>query len=148
MLLEALQAQARQRLGIELKIRYVDPGTYFQFIKNGNYGSIANSHDDTDGLDLENHYLPISNGGAINYSRTDAPEVSRWLKQASETLDESKRKALYGELQDYAILQQALALPLYQPDDEIAAASYVHGIGFRAFRQIPENAYDIWVSKH
>lgn len=147
-LLEALQAQARQRLGIELKIRYVDPGTYFQFIKNGNYGSIANSHDYTDGLDLENHYLPISNGGAINYSRTDAPEVSRWLKQASETLDESKRKALYGELQDYAILQQALALPLYQPDDEIAAASYVHGIGFRAFRQIPENAYDIWVSKH
>lgn len=28
-LLEALQAQARQRLGIELKIRYVDPAAFF-----------------------------------------------------------------------------------------------------------------------
>lgn len=147
-LLEALQAQARQRLGIELKIRYVDPGTYFQYIKNGNYGSIANSHDDTDGLDLENHYLPRDKGGAINYSRTEAPEVTAWLNEAAHTLDEPQRKAIYSKLQDYAILQQALALPLYAPDDEIAAASYVHGIGFRAFRQIPENAYDVWVSKH
>lgn len=147
-LLEALQAQARQRLGIELQIRYVDPGTYFQYIKNGNYGSIANSHDDTDGLDIENHYLPINAGGAINYSRTDDPKISAWLTQAAQTLDEAKRKQIYGQLQNYVILQQALAIPLYQPDDEIAAASYVHGIGFRVFRQIPENAYDIWESKH
>lgn len=146
-LLEAVQAQARQRLGIELKIRYVDPGTYYQYIKNGNYGSIPNSHDDTDGLDLENHYLPIDAGGAINYSRTDAPQVSAWLNEAAHTLDETKRKAIYSELQNYAILQQALAIPLYAPDDEIAAASHVHGIGFRTFRQIPENAYDVWVSK-
>jgi peptide/nickel transport system substrate-binding protein len=147
-LLEALQAQARQRLGIELKIRYVDPGTYFQYIKNGNYGSIANSHDDTDGLDIENHYLPINAGGAINYSRTDDPKVSAWLNEAAQTLDEAKRKAIYSQLQNYALLQQALVIPLYAPDDEIAAASYVHGIGFRTFRQIPENAYDVWVSKH
>lgn len=99
-------------------------------------------------MDIENHYLPINAGGAINYSRTDAPEISAWLKEAAQTLDETKRKAIYAKVQNYAILQQALAIPLYQPDDEIAAASYVHGIGFRTFRQIPENAYDVWVSKH
>ena len=147
-LLQALQAQARQRLGIELKIRYVDSGTYSEVRNNGKFGSIANSNTDTDGIDIENHYLPINAGGAINYSRTDAPEILPLLQGAAQTQDNAERKTFYSQLQNFAVLQQALAIPLYEPEDQIAAASYVHGVGFRPFKQMPENAYDVWLSKH
>lgn len=147
-LLQALQAQARQRLGVDLKIRYVDAGTYTEVRNTGKFGSIANSNTDTDGIDIENHYLPINGGGAINYSRTDAPEIIPLLQGASQTLDNATRKKFYGQLQEFAVLQQALAIPLYEPEDQIAAASYVHGVGFRPFKQMPENAYDVWLSKH
>lgn len=147
-LLQALQAQARQRLGIELKIRYVDSGTYTDVRNTGLFGSIANSNTDTDGIDIENHYLPVKGGGAINYSRTDAPEIASWLHGAAQTLDNDKRKGFYAQLQEFAIVQQAFAIPLYEPEDQIAAASYVHGVGFRPFKQMPENAYDVWLSDH
>jgi len=147
-LLQALQAQARQRLGVELKIRYVDSGTYTDVRNTGLFGSIANSNTDTDGIDIENHYLPVKGGGAINYSRTAAPEITPWLQGASQTLDTEKRKGFYAQLQNFAILQQALAIPLYEPEDQIAAAAYVHGLGFRPFKQMPENAYDVWLSDH
>jgi len=147
-LLQALQAQARQKLGVDLKIRYVDSGTYTEVRNNGKFGSIANSNTPTDGIDIENHYLPINAGGAINYSRTDAPEIIPLLKGAWQTQDNAKRKDFYGQLQNFAVLQQALAIPLYEPEDQIAAATYVHGITFRAFKQMPENTYDVWLSKH
>lgn len=147
-LLQGLQAQARQRLGIELKIRYVDAGTYAEVRKSGEFGSIANSNTDTDGIDIENHYLPINAGGAINYSRTDAPEILPWLHQASLTLDNNRRKDAYRQLQQFAIVGQALAIPLYEPEDQIAAAAYVHGLSFRPFKQMPENPYDVWLSDH
>ncbi len=147
-LLQALQAQARQRLGVDLKIRYVDAGTYTEVRNTGKFGSIANSNTDTDGIDIENHYLPINGGGAINYSRTDAPEIIPLLQGASQTLDNATRKKFYGQLQQFAVLQQAFAIPLYEPEDQIAAAAYVHGVGFRPFKQMPENAYDVWLSKH
>lgn len=147
-LLQAIQAQARQRLGVELKLRYVDSGTYSDLRNSGQFGSIANSNTETDGIDIENHYLPVKAGGAINYSRTSAPELLPWLKAASSTLDTAARRGFYGQLQQFAIVQQAVAIPLYEPEDQIAAASYVHGAGFRPFKQMPENAYDIWLSDH
>ncbi|BCQ47686.1 hypothetical protein ERHA55_52130 (plasmid) [Erwinia rhapontici] len=147
-LLQAIQAQARQRLGVELKLRYVDSGTYSELRNSGQFGSIANSNTETDGIDIENHYLPVKAGGAINYSRTSAPELLPWLKAASSTLDTSARRGFYGQLQQFAIVQQAVAIPLNEPEDQIAAASYVQGAGFRPFKQMPENAYDIWLSDH
>lgn len=146
-LLQALQAQARQNAGIDLKIVFVDAGTYTDRRKTGQFGSIANSNTPTDAIDIEYHYLPIDKGGTINYSRAFAPELSQWLTEAASTLDQKKRFDLYSKLQHFAVLDQAYALPLYEPEDQIAAASYVKGISFRPFKQLPESAYDIWRSE-
>ncbi|WP_184358208.1 ABC transporter substrate-binding protein [Rhizobium sp. BK602] len=146
-LLQALQAQARQNAGIDLTISYVDAGTYTDRRKTGVFGSIANSNTPTDAIDIEYHYLPLDKGGSINYSRASAPELLSWLKAASATLDAKERFALYAKLQRFAIVDQAYALPLYEPEDQVAAASYVKGIGFRPFKQLPESAYDIWRSE-
>ncbi|WP_230982916.1 ABC transporter substrate-binding protein [Inquilinus limosus] len=146
-LLQALQAQARQQAGIDLTIAYVDAGTYTDRRATGRFGSIANSNTPTDAIDIELHYLPIDQGGSINYSRAAAPELLAWLRQASATLDHKTRFDLYGRLQRFAIVEQAYALPLYEPEDQVAAAAHVHGVGFRPFKQLPESAYDIWVSR-
>jgi peptide/nickel transport system substrate-binding protein len=146
-LLQALQAQARQRLGVDLKIQYVDDGTYTDGRKSGKYGAIANSNTPPDGIDIEGHYLPIDHGGALNYSRAPAPELTSWLQEAARTQNVTERKKLYGELQRFAINQQAYAVPLYEPEDQIAAAKAVQGIRFRSFAQMPENPYDIWLKK-
>ncbi|MCF1462004.1 ABC transporter substrate-binding protein [Agrobacterium vitis] len=146
-LLQALQAQARQNAGIDLAIVFVDAGTYTDRRKTGQFGSIANSNTPTDAVDIEFHYLPLTKGGSINYSRAEAPELEQWLKEAAGTLDHAKRFALYSKLQHFAIVDQAYALPLYEPEDQIAAASQIKGIAFRPFKQLPESAYDIWRSQ-
>lgn len=143
-LLQALQAQARQVAGIDLAIVFVDAGTYTDRRKTGQFGSIANSNTPTDAIDIEYHYLPLDKGGTINYSRAAAPELAQWLNEAAATLDTKKRFELYAKLQRFAIVEQAYALPLYEPEDQVAAASYVKGITFRPFKQLPESAYDIW----
>jgi len=38
-------------------------------------------------------------------------------------------------------------VPLYEPEDQLATASYVHGYGFRSYKQMPESVYDVWVTK-
>ncbi|WP_454687792.1 ABC transporter substrate-binding protein [Agrobacterium leguminum] len=146
-LLQALQAQARQVAGIDLAINYVDAGTYTDRRKTGQFGSIANSNTPTDAIDIEYHYLPLQKGGTINYSRAEAPELAQWLNEAASTLDQKKRFGIYAKLQRFAILDQAYAIPLYEPEDQVAAASYVKGITFRPFKQLPENAYDLWRSE-
>ncbi|UXT99312.1 ABC transporter substrate-binding protein [Agrobacterium tumefaciens] len=146
-LLQALQAQARQVAGIDLAINYVDAGTYTDRRKTGQFGSIANSNTPTDAIDIEYHYLPLQKGGTINYSRAEAPELAQWLNAAASTLDTKKRFEVYAKLQRFAIVDQAYAIPLYEPEDQVAAANYVKGITFRPFKQLPENAYDIWRSE-
>lgn len=146
-LLQALQAQARQVAGIDLAINYVDAGTYTDRRKTGQFGSIANSNTPTDAIDIEYHYLPLQKGGTINYSRAEAPKLAQWLNAAASTLDTKKRFEVYAKLQHFAIVDQAYAIPLYEPEDQVAAANYVKGITFRPFKQLPENAYDIWRSE-
>ena len=146
-LLQALQAQARQNAGIDLIIAYVDAGTYADRRTSGRFGAIANSNTPTDAIDIENHYLPLDRGGALNYSRASAPELRAWLQDAAATLDPTIRYDLYSRLQRFAILDQAYALPLYEPEDQVVAAATVHGIAFRPFKQMPESAYDVWVER-
>lgn len=147
-LLQAVQAQARQNVGIDLALQYVDAGTYATRQKDGQYGIIPNSTTTQEnGVTIYFHYLPRDKGGSINYSRTEAPEVSAWLAEAASTLDHGKRFEIYATLQRYALIDQALGLPLYVPDDQIAAAAEVKGVGFRPFKRLPDSAYDIWLQK-
>lgn len=146
-LLQALQAQAKQNAGIDLALVYVDAGTYTERRNTGLFGAIANSNTPTDAVDIEFHYLPVNEGGSINYSRASDPELKAWLHEASGTLDQAKRFELYARLQKFAIPERALALPLYVPEDQIAAASHVKGVSFRPFKQLPESAHGIWLDK-
>lgn len=148
LLIQAAQAQARQNAGIALVPVLADSGTYTDRQNTGRYGAIPNSTtEQEDGLTLYFHYLPRKLGGSINYSRTEVPEVLAWLDGAASTLDRQKRFDHYAALQRFAVLDQAYGVPLYVPEDQIAASAKVHGVGFRSFKRMPENAYDIWMER-
>jgi peptide/nickel transport system substrate-binding protein len=136
----------RQNAGIDLALGYVDAGTYADRQNSGQYGAIPNSTTGQENaVTLYFHYLPRSREGSINYSRTEAPEVLAWLNEGAATLDHRARFEAYARLQRFALVDQACGLPLYVPEDQIATSSKVHGAGFRPFKQLPENAYDIWI---
>lgn len=145
-LLQALQAQARQVAGIDLAINYVDAGTYTDRRKTGQFGSIANSNTPTDAIDIEYHYLPLQKGGTINYSRAEAPELAQWLNEAASTLDQ---KNVSRFMQSCSVSRSSIRLTPFRSTSRktVAAASYVKGITFRPFKQLPENAYDLWRSE-
>ncbi|MEV6773844.1 ABC transporter substrate-binding protein [Nocardia sp. NPDC051030] len=146
-LLQAIQAQAKQNAGIDLEISLVDAGTYAERRKSGTFGSIANNDTITGGIDIENHWYPADSGGTLNYSRASDPELTRWLTAAATTVDTGARAGQYSQLQRYVLSDKAYAFPLYEPEDQIAAAARVHGAGFRPFKQFPESAYDVWVDR-
>lgn len=146
-LLQALQAQARQNAGIDLAIVQVDSGTHRERRRKGEYAAIANSNTAADGYGIEIHYLPLDEGGRNNFNGTADPQQSEWIKAASIEQETAKRFELYSKLQNYVLLDQALALPLYVSEDQIATASHVHGTGFRPYHQLIEGAYDTWIDQ-
>ncbi|AGT10854.1 ABC transporter substrate-binding protein [Paracoccus aminophilus] len=143
-LLLALQAQARQNAGIQLELDYVDAGSYAERRKLGDYGSIPNSRTPADdGIDIEYHYLPLDEGGSVNYARVADPQVKAWLTQAAATSDLAARHALYAKVQDFVLREQGYALPIYVPEDQIAARADLTGLRFRPYFQQPDSLHGV-----
>ncbi|MGC0366536.1 peptide/nickel transport system substrate-binding protein [Rhodococcus sp. 27YEA15] len=145
-LLQAIQAQVKQNAGIDFATQLVDPGTSLTHRNAKDYGIYDNSNTAPDGVDIEYHWLPVDKGGSINLSLVSDPELTQWLSAASATTDTAIRAENYAALQKF-VSDKAYFLPLYEPEDQIAAASYVHGTSFRPFRQMPESAYNVWIDK-
>lgn len=146
LLLLAIQAQARQRLGVELHFQQLDFGRYISRVLAGDYGILANSTVDVDGRAIDTHYLPVNEGGFLNMVGVTPPALRQVLLSAAATADPAERKRLYAQAQRQVLREHYLALPLYVPEDQIVATRHVHGLGFRALYQLPENVYDAWVS--
>lgn len=145
-LLLAIQAQARQRLGVDLHFQPLDFGQYVNRLLAGDYGVLSNSTVEVDGRAIDSHYLPVADGGFLNMVRTTPPALAQLLRAAAASADPSERRRLYAQAQRLILREQYLALPLYLPEDQIVSARHVHGLGFRALYQLPENAYDVWLS--
>ncbi|HWK90906.1 MAG TPA: ABC transporter substrate-binding protein [Luteimicrobium sp.] len=146
-LLQAIQAQVKQNAGIDFDVQVVDSGVSDEHRAKNDYGTYDNSNTNPDGVDIEYHWLPADKGGFINLSNVTDPQLTTWLTAAQQTTDTAKRAEQYDALQQYVISEKAYSFPLYEPEDEIAASSTVHGVGFRTYYKLPESAYDVWLSK-
>ncbi|GMA24449.1 peptide ABC transporter substrate-binding protein [Luteimicrobium album] len=146
-LLQAIQAQVKQNAGIDFDVQVVDSGVSDEHRAKNDYGTYDNSNTNPDGVDIEYHWLPADKGGFINLSNVTDPQLTTWLTAAQQTTDTAKRAEQYDALQQYVIKEKAYSFPLYEPEDQIAASSKVHGTGFRTYYQLPEGAYDVWLSK-
>lgn len=146
-LLQAIQAQVKQNAGIDFDVQVVDSGIADQHRAARDYGTWDNSNTNPDGVDIEYHWLLPDHGGFINLSVATDPELVDWLRKAQQTTDVAERAQHYFALQQFVIAEKAYSLPLYEPEDQIAALASVQGVGFRTYHQLPENAYDIWLEE-
>ncbi|MEV4845931.1 ABC transporter substrate-binding protein [Micromonospora matsumotoense] len=144
-LAQAVQAAVKQNAGIDLKVSLVDQGTAQQAFARNEYEVFDNSRADTDAAAALN--LLLHSGGGINRTRINDPQLDRLLEAGQATADPTRRAAGYADLQQRVVADQALALPLYAPADQIAASTAVGGVRFEPTAGVPASAYDLWIAR-
>jgi peptide/nickel transport system substrate-binding protein len=144
-LAQTVQAAVKQSAGIDLAVSVVDQGTATKALADGEYELFDNSRADTDaGAALS---LLLASNGAINRTGNKDPALDQLLAAGQSTPDAAARKATYGRIQQRVVGEQAIVLPLYAPNDQIAAARSVGGLSFEPTAGVPNSAYGIWVAK-
>ncbi|MEU1606255.1 ABC transporter substrate-binding protein [Micromonospora matsumotoense] len=144
-LAQAVQAAVKQSAGIDLKVSLVDQGTAQQAFERNEYEVFDNSRADTDAGAALN--LLLHSGGGINRTRINDPQLDRLLEAGQAIADPTRRAAGYADLQQRVVADQALALPLYAPADQIAASTAVGGVRFEPTAGVPASAYDLWIAR-
>ncbi|GIF05626.1 ABC transporter substrate-binding protein [Actinoplanes siamensis] len=144
-LAQAVQAAVKQSAGIDLQVQLVDQGTATKALADGAYELFDNSRADTDAGAALN--LMLYSTGSINRTGFKNPQLDKLLDDAVATTDQAGRTELYRKVQQLVITDQALVLPLYAPQDQIAASRSVGGVGFEPTAGVPGSAYRLWLGK-
>ncbi len=144
-LAQAVQAAVKQSAGIDLQVQLVDQGTATKALADGEYELFDNSRADTDAGAALN--LLLYSTGAINRTGYKSPELDKLLDDAVATSDAAERARIYQRLQRLVVTDQALVLPLYAPQDQIAASKTVGGVAFEPTAGVPGSAYNLWLGK-
>jgi peptide/nickel transport system substrate-binding protein len=141
-LAQAVQAAVKQSAGIDLQVSVVDQGTATKAIEDNQYEIFDNSRADTDAGAALN--LLLRSDGAINRTGVKDPQLDALLDKGVAGSD---RAPIYRQLQQRVVGEQALIQPLYAPADQIAASKSVGGLGFEPTAGVPNDAYNVWLSK-
>jgi len=144
-LAQTVQAAVKQSAGIDLAVSLVDQGTATKALADGAYEVFDNSRADTDAGAALN--LLLASNGAINRTGSKDPALDKLLDAGQATADPARRKAAYAKIQQRVVAEQAIVLPLYAPNDQIAAARTVGGLSFEPTAGVPTSAYPVWVRK-
>ncbi|GGM21885.1 ABC transporter substrate-binding protein [Dactylosporangium sucinum] len=144
-LAQAVQAAVKQSAGIDLQVKVVDQGTANDALTKGDFEVFDNSRADTDAGAALTLILP--KGAPINRHGFSSPELDAQVAQAQATQDTAKRRELYLKLQQAVVADNATLLPLYAPQDQIAAQKQVGGLRFEPTAGVPGSAYSVWIGK-
>ncbi|MET0493061.1 MAG: ABC transporter substrate-binding protein [Actinoplanes sp.] len=144
-LAQAVQAAVKKSAGIDLAVAVVDQGTATKALTDGEYEVFDNSRADTDAGAALN--LLLHSAGAINRTGAEDPDLDKLLDAGQATGDLATRQATYHQIQQRVVAEQAVVLPLYAPNDQIAAAKTVGGLGFEPTAGVPGSALNVWVRK-
>ncbi|WP_027343236.1 ABC transporter substrate-binding protein [Hamadaea tsunoensis] len=144
-LAQAVQAAVKQSAGIDLKVSLVDQATANQALQTNQYEVFDNSRLDTDAGTALN--LLLASSGAINRGQYKDPHLDQLLVDGQSSTDLAKRTAVYAQVQKLTVVDQAVILPLYAPQDQVAATDSVGGTGFEVAAGVPASAYGLWVAK-
>ncbi|MEV6347350.1 ABC transporter substrate-binding protein [Actinoplanes sp. NPDC051851] len=144
-LAQAVQAAVKQSAGIDLQVQLVDQGTATTALTDGAYEVFDNSRADTDAGAALN--LLLASTGAINRTGFKDAGLDGLLDAGVSTTDAAERTEAYRELQKLVVTDQALVLPLYAPQDQVAFSNAVGGVHFEPTAGVPGSAYDLWAGK-
>lgn len=144
-LIQALQAQLRKNIGLDLKLRLITAGEWAQQTQKGTWTIYPNT------------YLPADaaqelqgNIGASGFIRAVADrgdqELFRLITAALASTDLEEKKKLVDAAQKHAV-DQAVIVPLFSANYQIAAKDTVRGLSFETQLDSPSNFYDVWIAK-
>jgi oligopeptide transport system substrate-binding protein len=124
--LEAIIYQWRENLGVEVKVRQLDPQTFFYHLmeeKDGMFdiGWIADYPHPQDFLELL-----FRTGTENNYGEYSNPEIDALLDKASVELDSQKSMELYQQIEQ-KLVNDAACLPLWFSKNYLLVKPYVKG---------------------
>ncbi|MFC1940532.1 peptide ABC transporter substrate-binding protein [Chloroflexota bacterium] len=124
--LEALVHQWRQNLGVEVKVRQLEPQRYFYNLKQEkdemfDMGWIADYPHPQDFLEVLFH-----SGSDNNYSEYSNPEVDSLLKRAGVEQDNEMSLSLYQQAEQ-KLVDDAACLPLWFGQNYVLVKPYVKG---------------------
>jgi len=124
--LEAIIYQWRQNLGVEVKVRQLEPERYIYHLKEEkdemyDLGWIADYPHPQDFLEIL-----FRSGFENNYGEYSNPEVDTLLEKASVELDNELSLALYQQAEQ-KLVEDAACLPLWFGQNYILVKPYVRG---------------------
>ncbi|PWD50919.1 peptide ABC transporter [Serinibacter arcticus] len=138
---QAISASLKENVGIDFQFSPVDAGTATEKADANDYQIFDNSRGDADsGQPLIFLY---ATDGTLARGKVDDTALDTLLTEAAATNDVATRTDLYQQAQQH-IAENAYSLPIYVPQDNVAAASGVHGIAIDEAGGVLWSAYDIW----
>ncbi|WP_131785777.1 ABC transporter substrate-binding protein [Protofrankia symbiont of Coriaria ruscifolia] len=139
-LVESFQA-ALKDVGIDLVVDNITQGEYFTRYDAGDYDiyDFTWGGDTPDVLRLFFDSTNRPSPGNINQNASQLvnAQVDTWLGEANTTLDDARRKTLYGNVQKY-VIDHAVVLPVYVGTRLIGSSTEIQGLtsdasGFASF---------------
>ncbi|WP_329171657.1 ABC transporter substrate-binding protein [Streptomyces sp. NBC_01477] len=143
---QAVQADLK-KIGIRVQRPRQDVGTFVKQLFGGqdDVSDYSWSRADPDVLRLYfNSAEPPSKGGANGTFYKDA-DLDTWTEQGLTTLDPAARAAVYAKVQQRAVNDLALSVPLYVGSALVGASTRVHGLTSDANTWL--EFHDTWLGK-
>ncbi|MGW2328410.1 ABC transporter substrate-binding protein [Streptomyces sp. NPDC001700] len=144
-LIEALQAELRQNIGLDLDLRINTAGEFTEQKAQGDWTIYPNTLNALDaGMEL-NQVLGSTEFLYANVHGYDR-KLDAMIKHALATTDLDQRRPLLARIQQRAV-DRAYIVPLFAPHYQIAASDKVHGLGFETQLDAPANPYTVRVGR-
>ncbi|AQW46914.1 ABC transporter substrate-binding protein [Streptomyces violaceusniger] len=144
-LIEALQAELRQNIGLDLDLKINTAGEFTDQKAHGTWTVYPNTLNPLDaGMELRQVLgsTEFLYGNVRGYDR----KLDGMIHRALATTDLDKRRPLLARIQRRAV-DRAYIVPLFAPHYQIAATDKVHGLGFETQLDSPANNYAIRVGR-
>ena len=121
---ETIQAYLAE-IGVTMEIETYDAATWMSMNRDGSAAiSINNLTADT--FDPDHSYMNLKASSNMATVRTSDATINRLLEEGKSEMDETKRLAIYGEVQDY-MFEHAFWIPIDEPIINYGAQTYVKG---------------------
>ncbi|MEU0845267.1 ABC transporter substrate-binding protein [Streptomyces sp. NPDC005962] len=144
-LIEALQAELRQNIGLDLDLKINTAGEFTEQKATGDWSIYPNTLNPLDaGLELRQVLgsTEFLYGNVHGYDR----KLDAMINRALATTDLDRRRPLLAKIQRRAV-DRAYIVPLFAPHYQIAASDAVHGLGFETQLDSPATSYAVRVGR-
>lgn len=141
---EAISAQLRENLGVEYSYTLVDLGTEAVHEEENTYDIFDNSYISGDYAGTDLLWSSDPGRGFISRTKHGDDHVDELIDEGRSNLDQDARVEIYDEFQNYVVLEQAYALPIYVNKSTRASQNTVHGQLTDEALGLPWGNYNTW----